>query len=69
MGPDRWRIEELGTKQLAAMGAEKDAARLCDFFADVLGAIPAHGTVVLGDAADLFGHFRHHLRGDHRHRR
>ncbi len=38
MGPDRWRIEELGTKQLAAMGAEKDAARLCDFFADVLGA-------------------------------
>lgn len=38
MGPDRWRIEELGTKQLAAMGADKDPARLCDFFADVLGA-------------------------------
>lgn len=37
MGPDRWHIEELGNKQLALMGADKDTSRLCDFFADVLG--------------------------------
>ncbi len=38
MGPDRWRIEELGNKQLSLMGIEKEAGQLCDYFADVLGA-------------------------------
>lgn len=38
MGPDRWRIEELGKKQLAAAGADKDVDKLCDFFSKVLGA-------------------------------
>lgn len=38
MGPDRWRIEELGDKQLALLGVDKDTSGLCDFFAEVLGA-------------------------------
>ena len=37
MGPDRWRIEELGDKQLSLMGVSKDTTKLCAFFADVLG--------------------------------
>lgn len=38
MGPDRWRIEELGNKQLSLMGIEKEVDSLCDYYADVLGA-------------------------------
>lgn len=37
MGPDRWRIEDLGDKQMAAMGVEGNAASLCEYFAEVLG--------------------------------
>ena len=38
MGPDRWRIEELGNKQLSLMETDKEIGQLCDYYADVLGA-------------------------------
>lgn len=38
MGPDRWHIERLADKQLAAMGIAKDTEQLCSYYADVLGA-------------------------------
>lgn len=38
MGPDRWNIEDLGNKQLAAMGIEKNTDALCKYYADVLGS-------------------------------
>ncbi|MBQ2868537.1 MAG: hypothetical protein IJE88_00755 [Akkermansia sp.] len=38
MGPDRWNIEDLAGKQAAALGVEKDTEKLCQFYADVLGA-------------------------------
>ena len=38
MGPDRWNIEDLAGKQAAALGIEKDTEKLCQFYADVLGA-------------------------------
>lgn len=38
MGPDRWNIEDLAGKQLAAMGIDKNTEELCKFYADVLSA-------------------------------
>lgn len=38
MGPDRWNIEDLAGKQMAAMGIDKNTDELCKFYAEVLGA-------------------------------
>ena len=38
MGPDRWNIEDLAGKQLAALGIDKDTEGLCGFYAEVLEA-------------------------------
>ncbi len=38
MGPDRWRIEELGDKQLALLGGNNDVSKICEYFSDVLGS-------------------------------
>lgn len=38
MGPDRWNIEDLAGKQLAALGIDKDTEALCEYYSDVLGA-------------------------------
>lgn len=38
MGPERWRIEKFADAQANMLGYSKDTTRLCDFYADVLGA-------------------------------
>ena len=38
MGPDRWHIERLADRQVAAMKINKDTEKLCSFYADVLSA-------------------------------
>ena len=38
MGPDRWNIEDLAGKQVAALGIAKNTDELCKFYSEVLGA-------------------------------
>ena len=38
MGPDRWHIERLADKQAALLGIDKDSEKICNYYADVLGA-------------------------------
>lgn len=36
MGPDRWRIEELASKQAELLGVSKNSEQLCAFYSDLL---------------------------------
>ncbi len=37
MGPDRWNIEDLADRQMAALGIEKKTQEVCKYYAEVLG--------------------------------